>query len=70
MKGLRKFILRGNLIDLAVAVVIGTQFSGLVHSFVSSFVDPLLALIGGKPNLSKTHILRGQVDLHLRRVPR
>jgi len=52
MKGFRKFILRGNLIDLAVAVVIGTQFSGLVHSFVSSFVDPLLALIGGKPNFN------------------
>jgi large conductance mechanosensitive channel len=53
MKGFRKFILRGNLVDLAVAVVIGTQFSGLVHSFVSSFVDPLLALIGGKPNLNR-----------------
>ncbi|HXR73631.1 large conductance mechanosensitive channel protein MscL [Actinocrinis sp.] len=53
MKGFRKFILRGNLVDLAVAVVIGTQFSGLVHSFVASFVDPLLALLGGKPNLNR-----------------
>lgn len=52
MKGFRQFILRGNLVDLAVAVVIGTQFSGLVHQFVVSFVNPLLSLIGGKPDLS------------------
>lgn len=52
MKGFRKFILRGNLVDLAVAVVIGTQFSTLVHQFVVSFVNPLLSLIGGQPNFS------------------
>lgn len=50
MKGFRKFILRGNLVDLAVAVVIGTQFSDLVKQFVTSFINPLLALVGGKPN--------------------
>lgn len=50
MSGFRKFILRGNLVDLAVAVVIGTQFSDLVKQFVKSFVDPLLALFGGSPN--------------------
>jgi len=53
MKGFRQFILRGNLVDLAVAVVIGTQFSGLVHQFVVSFINPLLALLGGKPDLSR-----------------
>ena len=52
MSGFRNFILRGNLVDLAVAVVIGTQFSGLVHQFVQSFVNPLLALAGGKPNFN------------------
>jgi large conductance mechanosensitive channel len=52
MSGFRKFILRGNLVDLAVAVVIGTQFSDLVKQFVDSFVTPLLALVGGKPNLN------------------
>jgi len=50
MKGFRKFILRGNLVDLAVAVVIGSQFSGLVNQFVKSFVSPLLSLVGGEPN--------------------
>ena len=52
MTGFRNFILRGNLVDLAVAVVIGTQFSGLVHQFVQSFINPLLALAGGKPNFN------------------
>jgi large conductance mechanosensitive channel len=52
MSGFRKFILRGNLVDLAVAVVIGTQFSDLVKTFVDAFVNPLLALVGGKPNFS------------------
>lgn len=51
MKGFRQFILRGNLVDLAVAVVIGTQFTGLVNAFSNSFINPLLGLIGGKPNL-------------------
>ncbi len=50
MSGFRKFILRGNLVDLAVAVVIGTQFSDLVKQFVDSFVTPLLALFGGSPD--------------------
>jgi large conductance mechanosensitive channel len=52
MSGFRKFILRGNLVDLAVAVVIGTQFSSLVKQFVDSFITPLLALIGGKPSFN------------------
>jgi large conductance mechanosensitive channel len=43
--------MRGNLVELAVAVVIGTQFSGLVKQFVSSFVNPLLSLVGGTPNV-------------------
>jgi large conductance mechanosensitive channel len=52
MSGFKNFILRGNLVDLAVAVVIGAQFSGLVKQFVNSFISPLLALIGGKPNFN------------------
>jgi large conductance mechanosensitive channel len=52
MSGFKNFIMRGNLVELAVAVVIGTQFSNLVKSFVSSFINPLLALFGGKPDFS------------------
>src|SRR5581483_2324788 len=50
MSGFKNCIMRGNLIELAVAVVIGTQFSNLVKQFVSSFVNPLLSLVGGTPN--------------------
>ncbi len=52
MSGFKNFIMRGNLVELAVAVVIGTQFSNLVKQFVTSFINPLLSLVGGRPNLS------------------
>jgi len=52
MSGFKNFIMRGNLVELAVAVVIGTQFSNLVKQFVSSFVNPLLSLIGGTPSFT------------------
>ena len=53
MAGFNNFIMRGNLVELAVAVVIGTQFSNLIKQFVSSFVNPLLSLVGGTPDLGK-----------------
>jgi large conductance mechanosensitive channel len=46
--GFRNFILRGNLIELAVAFVMGAAFTALVTSFVSGFVTPLIALVAGK----------------------
>jgi large conductance mechanosensitive channel len=49
MSGFKNFIMRGNLVQLAVAVVIGTQFSTLVTQFVKSFINPLLSLTG-KPD--------------------
>jgi large conductance mechanosensitive channel len=52
MIGFKNFIMRGNLVQLAVAVVIGTQFSELVKQFVQSFINPLLALAGGNPNFA------------------
>jgi large conductance mechanosensitive channel len=53
MAGFKNFIMRGNLVELAVAVVIGTQFSSLVKQFVSSFINPLLSLVGGTPDFGK-----------------
>ena len=47
IKGFKDFLLRGNVIDLAVAVVIGTAFTALVTAFTTSFLLPLIALIGG-----------------------
>ena len=46
------FVLRGNVVELAVAVVIGAAFGALVAAFVSSFITPLIAAIGGKPDFS------------------
>ncbi len=47
LKGFKEFIMRGNIIDLAVAVVIGTAFAALVTKFVEAVVNPLLARLGG-----------------------
>jgi large conductance mechanosensitive channel len=47
LKGFKDFLLRGNIVDLAVAVVIGTAFTALVGKFTDSFINPLLAAIGG-----------------------
>jgi large conductance mechanosensitive channel len=52
MSGFKNFIMRGNLVELAVAVVIGTQFSNLVKQFVTSFINPLLSLVGGPANFT------------------
>jgi large conductance mechanosensitive channel len=51
--GFRKFLIRGNLIDLAVAFVVGAAFAALVKDFTTSFIAPLLALLGGEPNLTR-----------------
>ena len=48
MSGFKKFLLRGNLVDLAVAFVIGAAFAALVTSLVKDFITPLLGIIGGK----------------------
>jgi large conductance mechanosensitive channel len=50
LKGFREFILRGNVVDLAVAVVIGTAFGAVVAAFVADVITPLIAAIFGKPN--------------------
>ena len=47
IKGFKDFLLRGNVVDLAVAVVIGTAFVALVGQFTKSFIEPLIKLIGG-----------------------
>jgi large conductance mechanosensitive channel len=52
LKEFREFILRGNLVDLAVAVVIGTAFTAVVTSMVEDLVTPLIAAIGGEPDFS------------------
>jgi large conductance mechanosensitive channel len=48
----RQFIVRGNLVDLAVAVVIGTAFAAVVTSLVEDLITPLIAAVGGESNFS------------------
>lgn len=52
LKQFRDFLLRGNVVDLAVAVVIGAAFGAVVTSFVADLVTPLIAAIGGKPDFA------------------
>jgi large conductance mechanosensitive channel len=52
LKDFRDFVLRGNVVELAVAVVMGAAFGAVVTAFVASFVTPLIAAIGGKPDFS------------------
>ncbi|MEP7055411.1 MAG: large conductance mechanosensitive channel protein MscL [Actinomycetota bacterium] len=47
MDGFRKFLLRGNVVDLAVAVVIGAAFGAIIDAFVKAFVTPLVGLVTG-----------------------
>lgn len=48
LKGFKDFLFRGNLVDLAVAVAIGTAFTALVAAFTQYIVNPILATVGGK----------------------
>ncbi len=52
IKEFREFILRGNLVDLAVAVVIGTAFAAVIAALVADIITPLLAAVGGKQDFS------------------
>jgi large conductance mechanosensitive channel len=51
LKGFREFITKGNVIDLAVAVVIGAAFTTVVNAVVAGLITPLIAAIFGEPNL-------------------
>jgi large conductance mechanosensitive channel len=52
LKGFRQFLMRGNVVDLAVAVVIGAAFGAVITSFVTNILTPLIAAVAGKPDFS------------------
>ena len=56
LEGFKNFILRGNIVDLAVAVIIGAAFGAVVDSFVKDLITPLIGLIGGQPDFSSIAI--------------
>jgi large conductance mechanosensitive channel len=51
LEGFRNFLFRGNVVDLATAVIIGVAFGGVIDAFTKAIIDPLFAAIGGSPNL-------------------
>jgi large conductance mechanosensitive channel len=66
LKGFKEFIMRGNVVDLAVAVVIGGAFTLVVTALVKDIITPIIAAIAGKPDFSslsftinKSHFLYG-----------
>ena len=65
LKGFRDFILRGNVVDLAVAVVIGTAFHNIVVSLVTNVINPLIAATVGKPDFSSIvlYVAHGKIQL-------
>lgn len=52
LKGFRDFIARGNVLDLAVGVIIGAAFGGIVDSLVKDIVTPIIGMLGGQPDFS------------------
>ena len=63
MKGFRDFILRGNVVDLAIAVVIGTAFGAVVTALVKDLITPLIAAIGGQPDFSNIYFTIKQLEI-------
>ena len=59
MDGFRRFLLRGNVVDLAVAVVIGAAFGGIVTAFVKGVITPLIGLFGDRNFDQMTACLKG-----------
>ena len=55
LKGFKSFIMRGNVVDLAVAVVIGVAFGAVIAAFVTDIITPLIAAIFGQQDFSRLH---------------
>ena len=56
LKGFRDFITRGNVLDLAVGVIIGVAFSGIIDSLVKDIITPIIGMLGGAPDFSAIKI--------------
>jgi large conductance mechanosensitive channel len=52
LKGFKDFISRGNVIDLAVGVIIGAAFGGIVDSLTKDIINPMIGMLGGQPDMS------------------
>ena len=55
MRGFKAFLLRGNVVDLAIAVVIGVAFGVVIAAFVKDLITPLIAALGGQPDFASLY---------------
>lgn len=62
LKGFKDFLLRGNVVDLAVAVVVGAAFTAIVTAFTSNIVNPLISSIGASSDLGWGFFIRAGND--------
>lgn len=65
IKGFKEFIMRGNVIDLAVAVVVGTALTAVIDTFVSGIINPLIAMFGGQPSLASITLTINNAVFHI-----
>ena len=63
MKGFRAFLLRGNVVDLAVAVVMGVAFNNIVQAMVKDIITPLIAAAGGSPDFGALRFTLGSTTI-------
>jgi large conductance mechanosensitive channel len=63
MAGFKNFLMRGNVVDLAVGVIIGAAFGGVVASLTKDILTPFLALVAGRPDFSLIKLHIGSTDL-------
>lgn len=61
LEGFKNFVMRGNVIDLAVGVIIGVAFSGIVDSLSKDIITPIIGMIGGQPDFSSIKV--GSIQL-------
>ena len=59
MNGFKKFLLRGNVVDLAIGVVIGAAFTGVVTAFVKGIITPFIGLLIGTPDFASLNVEAG-----------
>lgn len=68
LEGFKKFIMRGNVLDLAVGVIIGGAFGAIVNSMVSDIINPLIGMIFGAPDFSAIKLGALNIGLFLNAV--
>ena len=68
LAGFKQFLFRGNVVDLAVAIVVGTAFTAVIKAIVADLLTPIIAVIFGKPNfealsftINGSHFLYGDL---------